>query len=76
MDTRTKIELGGLVILAGLAEEEPAVLLGLLKIGAAALAGSDGETVRAGYHRAGDQAFKVAEENRIATRHKARASVG
>jgi hypothetical protein len=29
-DTRRKIQLGGLVINAGLAEEEPAVILGLL----------------------------------------------
>ena len=76
LDTRSKIELGGLVILAGLAEEEPAVLLGLLKAGAVALAGPDAETVRAGYRRTGDRAFKGAEENRIAARHKVKASVG
>ena len=68
MDTRSKIELGGLVILAGLAEEETAVLLGLLKVGAAALAGPDAEAVRAGYQRVGNRAFKAAEENRITAR--------
>lgn len=67
---------GCLASLAGLAEEEPAVLLGLLNVGAAALAGSDGEMVRAGYRRAGDRAFKAAEENRMASQHKAKASVG
>lgn len=76
LDTRTKIELGGLVILAELGEEEPAVLLGLLKAGAAILAGPDSEMARAGYRRAGDRAFKVAEENRLAARLKAKTLPG
>jgi len=38
-DTRHKIQLGGLIVKAGLAAEEPAVLLGRLTAGAAAEVG-------------------------------------
>jgi hypothetical protein len=38
-DTRRKIQLGGLIIKAGLATEEPAVLLGMLTAGAGVLKG-------------------------------------
>ena len=39
-DTRRKIQLGGLVIKAGLAEEEPAVILGLLAAAKRVLSGA------------------------------------
>ncbi len=38
-DTRRKIQLGGLVIKAGLADEEPAVILGLLAAAKRVLSG-------------------------------------
>jgi Conjugal transfer protein TraD len=56
-DTRAKIMLGGLVVKAGLAEEDSAVILGILVEAAEALAGSDGELARRRFRRAGDQAF-------------------
>ena len=56
-DTRAKIMLGGLVFKAGLAEEDSAVILGILVQAAEALAGSDGELARRRFRRAGDQAF-------------------
>lgn len=59
MDTRNKIQLGGLVVLAGLAEEDSAVLLGLLTLAARHLAGADGEAARAQFRQVGDQAFKL-----------------
>ena len=59
LDTRTKIQLGGLVVLAGLGEEDSAVLLGLLTLGAGELAGPQGEAVRAHLRQVGDQAFKA-----------------
>jgi Conjugal transfer protein TraD len=56
-DTRNKIMLGGLVVKAGLGEEESAVILGILTLAAAELAGADGELARRRFRRAGDQAF-------------------
>jgi Conjugal transfer protein TraD len=56
-DTRAKILLGGLVVKAGLAEEDSAVILGILVEAAGALGGPDGELVRRRFRRAGDQAF-------------------
>jgi len=56
-DTRAKIMLGGLVVKAGLAEEDSAVILGILVQAADALAGPDGERARRRFRRAGDQAF-------------------
>ena len=56
-DTRAKIMLGGLVVKAGLAEEDSAVILGILVEAAEALAGTDGEVARRRFRRAGDQAF-------------------
>ncbi len=66
LDTRSKIHLGGLVILAGLGEEDNAVLLGLLTLAAQNLAGADGEAARARFRQAGDQAFKAREAEKAA----------
>ncbi len=56
-DTRTKIQLGGLVIKAGLAEEETAVILGALIVAAETMAGPEGEAARRRFRRVGDRAF-------------------
>ena len=56
-DTRAKIMLGGLVVKAGLAEEDSAVILGILTLAADALHRPDGEIARRRFRRAGDQAF-------------------
>lgn len=57
-DTRRKIELGGLVIKAGLDAEPSAVVLGALHLAAQALRGTDAETTRARFQAAGDLLFK------------------
>jgi hypothetical protein len=57
LDTRNKIQLGGLVIKAGLAEEDAAVILGILVSAAEALAGSDGDVARRHFRRVGDRVF-------------------
>lgn len=59
MDTRTKIQLGGLVILAGLGEEDSAVILGILATAAAEIAGPAGINARERFRQSGDQAFKA-----------------
>jgi Conjugal transfer protein TraD len=56
-DTRNKIMLGGLVVKAGLAEEDSAVILGILVQAAEELADADGELARRRFRRAGDRAF-------------------
>ena len=56
-DARRKIQLGGLVVKAGLDTEPPAVLLGLLVEAARALSGERGETLRERFKKAGDLAF-------------------
>lgn len=56
-ETRAKIMLGGLVVKAGLAEEDSAVILGILVEAAEALQAPDGELARRRFRRAGDQAF-------------------
>jgi hypothetical protein len=56
-DTRQKILLGGLVIKAGLAGEDAAVVLGALVLTAKSLVGSSGAANRARCREAGDQAF-------------------
>lgn len=60
-DTRNKIQLGGLVIKAGLAEEETAVLLGAFLTMAQELAGPEAASARRRYRRLGDQAFAAGE---------------
>jgi hypothetical protein len=62
-DTRTKIQLGGLVIKAGLADEPAAVLLGLLVEASRALKGEKGPTLRDRFKQAGDRAFASGGEN-------------
>ena len=56
-DTHAKIMLGGLVFTARLADEDSAVILGILVEAAAALQASDGEPTRRRFRRAGEQAF-------------------
>ncbi len=57
-DTRNKIQLGGLIVKAGLGEEETAVLLGALIEAADALSGPNAESIRRRYGRRGDAAFR------------------
>ncbi|MBV8359216.1 MAG: conjugal transfer protein TraD [Deltaproteobacteria bacterium] len=57
LDTRRKIQLGGLVIKAGLADEEPAVILGLLTATKRALDGENGAGHRRRWKESGDKAF-------------------
>jgi Conjugal transfer protein TraD len=56
-DTRRKIQLGGLVIKAGLADEEPAVILGLLAAAKRVLNGAHADDSRRRWKDLGDQAF-------------------
>ncbi|HTT77105.1 MAG TPA: conjugal transfer protein TraD [Candidatus Binataceae bacterium] len=56
-DTRRKIQLGGLVIKAGLADEEPAVILGLLAAAKRVLNGAHAAASRQRWKNLGDQAF-------------------
>jgi Conjugal transfer protein TraD len=56
-DTRRKIQLGGLVIKAGLADEEPAVILGLLAAARRVLNGAHAADSRRRWKDLGDQAF-------------------
>ncbi len=65
LDTRNKIQLGGLVIKAGLAEEDAAVLLGILVSAAEALAGLDGDFARQRFRRTGDRVF-TADQKKLA----------
>lgn len=57
LDTRRKIQLGGLVVKAGLADEEPAVILGLLAAAKRVLSGSNAAASRQRWKELGDQAF-------------------
>ena len=57
LDTRRKIQLGGLVIKAGLADEEPAVILGLLTAAKRALDGHNGADSRLRWKEIGDKTF-------------------
>ena len=59
-DTRRKIQLGGLIIKAGLAEEERAVLLGMLITGARVLNSPNAMVPRRRWKELGDRAFEVA----------------
>lgn len=56
-DTRRKIQLGGLIIKAGLAEEELAVLLGMLTAGARVLNASNAMESRRRWKELGNRAF-------------------
>jgi len=57
LDTRRKIQFGGLVIKAGLSDEELAVILGLLTAAARVLNGPNGADSRRRWKDLGDQAF-------------------
>jgi hypothetical protein len=57
MDAHRKIQLGGLIIKAGLASEEPAVVLGILTAGARVLTGPSGPDSRRRWKEIGDRAF-------------------
>lgn len=57
-DTRRKIELGGLVIKAGLQSEADAVILGVLTLAAETLSGSNSDTQRARFSAEGDARFQ------------------
>ena len=57
-DTRRKIELGGLVIKSGLANEDPAVIFGALSLAVKALNGSNGEGTRLRFQSAGSALFE------------------
>jgi hypothetical protein len=56
-DTRRKILLGGLVVKAGLAAEEPAVLLGMLTAGARVLKSPSASDSRRRWREIGDRVF-------------------
>lgn len=57
LDTRRKIQLGGLVVKAGLADEDPAVILGLLAAAQRVLSGSNAAASRQRWKELGDKAF-------------------
>jgi hypothetical protein len=56
-DTRRKIQLGGLIVKAGLAGEEPSVLLGMLTSGARVLKSPSATDSRRRWKEIGDRAF-------------------
>ena len=56
-DTRRKIQLGGLVVKARMADYPPAVLLGALVLAANALAGPNAQAMRERFAAAGDACF-------------------
>ena len=56
-DTRRKIQLGGLVIKAGLEGEDAAVILGLLAAAKRVLSGKHAADARQRWKDLGDQAF-------------------
>jgi Conjugal transfer protein TraD len=63
-DTRRKIQLGGLIIKACLADEAAAVLLGLLLEAAQKLAGPGGDAARERWHEAGAGEFSASSGER------------
>lgn len=63
-DTRNKIQLGGLIVKAGLGSEPAAVLLGLLLSAAKALSCPDGPAVRERWRQAGEDAFAVSSSKK------------
>jgi hypothetical protein len=62
-DTRRKIQLGGLIIKAGLASEEPAILLGMLTAGAKVLNAPNAVESRRLWKELGDRAFGSATKH-------------
>jgi hypothetical protein len=63
-DTRNKIQLGGLIVKAGLGSEQAPVLLGLLLAAAKDLSGPDGTAARERWHKAGEDAFATSASKR------------
>lgn len=61
-DARRKIQLGGLVIKAGMADYPAAVILGALALASNALQGANGEATRARFEAAGDALFTDGED--------------
>lgn len=57
-DTRHKIELGGLVIKAGLGDEPKVIVLGALALAAAALQGQNANVNRARFAAEGEASFQ------------------
>jgi hypothetical protein len=57
LDTRRKIQLGGLVIKAGLGDEEPAIILGLLTAAKRVLNSQNAADSRRRWKEIGDKAF-------------------
>ena len=62
-DTRRKIQFGGLIIKAGLASEEPAVLLGMLTAGARVLNTPNALESRRRWKELGNRAFGSATKH-------------
>lgn len=60
-DTRRKIELGGLVVKAGLGDEDRAVILGALLEAVSALQGPNGPDERRRLKEVGTRAFTTGE---------------
>lgn len=56
-DARRKIQLGGLVIKAGMGDYPASVILGALTLAAGALSGSNADANKARFEAAGDAAF-------------------
>jgi hypothetical protein len=63
-DTRNKIQLGGLIVKAGLGSEQAPVLLGLLLAAAKALSGPDGTAARERWRKTGADAFAISDSKR------------
>jgi hypothetical protein len=59
LDTRRKIQFGGLIIKAGVDREESAVLLGMLIAAARVLSGQSAAEVRRRWKEIGERAFGV-----------------
>jgi hypothetical protein len=57
-DTRRKIQLGGLIVKAGLTSEDPVVLLGMLTAGARVLNAPNAIESRRRWKELGDRAFE------------------
>jgi hypothetical protein len=57
LDTRHKIQLGGLIIKAGLGNEEPAVILGILTAAKRVLSSQNAADSRRRWKEIGDKAF-------------------
>jgi hypothetical protein len=63
-DTRNKIQLGGLILKAGLGSEPAAVLLGLFLAAAEALSGPDSTAARERWRKAGEDAFAASSSKK------------